>query len=185
MKFCTTCGTQLHDDDNFCTKCGNHTPLPELQKNIINQMNHKEELVEHISEQEIDSNSSYSNVKLKIKTWRINIKAYMCPIIFGIFLILVGLFIQIPGGALTTYEYLDGDKTDFYVFDDKYSSIDEYVGGDAYNFIIGASLVAGKISGTMTTKTIFIVSGILCLCLGITLKMLANEKKTLAKETDN
>ena len=103
-------------------------------------------------------------------------KAYMIPIIVGIILILIGLFIQIPGGALTTSEFLDGEEAEYHVFDNKYSSIDEYVGGDAYNFIIGASLVAGKISGTMTTKAVFIVGGALCLCLGITLELLQKKK---------
>lgn len=98
-------------------------------------------------------------------------KAYLCPIIVGIVLIIVGIIIQMPGGALTTFEPLDGESTEQYVFDNKYSAIDEYVGGDAYNFIIGASLVAGKISGTMTTKAIMIVSGVLCVTLGLTLML--------------
>ena len=103
-------------------------------------------------------------------------KAYLCPIIIGVILILAGLFIRVPGGALTTYGFLNGDKADGYNFDDQYSSIDEYVGGDAYNYIIGASLVAGKISGTMTTKAILSVGGTLCLCVGITMKLLTKEE---------
>ena len=98
-------------------------------------------------------------------------RAFLCSIIIGLVLIVVGLIIQVPGGAVTTRESLDGHSTDYYVFDNKYSSIDEYVGGDAYNYIIGASLVAGKISGTMTTKAIFIVGGIMCVCFGLTLLM--------------
>lgn len=98
-------------------------------------------------------------------------KAYLCPVIIGVFLIIVGFIIRVPGGILTTYESLDGVSSDQYAFDDKYSAIDEYVGGDAYNFIIGASLVAGKISGTMTTKAIMIVSGVLCVTLGLTLML--------------
>lgn len=108
-------------------------------------------------------------------------KAYLCSIIFGVILVLVGLYIQIPGGALTTYESLDGTTTEYYVFDNKYSSIDEYIGGDAYNYIIGASLVAGKISGTMTTKAIFIVGGVICICFGMTL-MLLQKKDDTAQE---
>lgn len=103
-------------------------------------------------------------------------KACLCPIIIGIILILAGLIIRIPGGALTTYKNLDGKSTDYYVFDDKYSSIDEYVGGDAYNYIIGASLVAGKTAGAMTAKAISIVGGALCVCLGITLMMLQENR---------
>lgn len=89
-------------------------------------------------------------------------------IVFGIALFLIGLLIQVPGGALTTYETLDGGSTDSYAFDSTYSSIDEYVGGDAYNYIIGASLVAGKMAGRMSAKVVFIVGGIICLCFGLT-----------------
>lgn len=103
-------------------------------------------------------------------------RAYYCPIIIGIILIFSDLIIHIPGGALTTYESLDGVSTENYVFDDEYSSIDEYVGGDAYNYIIGASLVAGKIAGMIAAKAICIVGGAMCLCFGITLKRLYKER---------
>ena len=174
MKYCSKCGTQLNDDDIFCTKCGNKISLPNFQEKIINSTNNNEKLIEHVNQLEKDSNSLL--IKLKSNKMTKYIKAYMCPLIIGIVLIMVGLFIQVPGGALTTLESLDGDTTEFSAFDDKYSSIDEYVGGDAYNYIIGASLVAGKISGTMTTKAILVVGGALCLCLGITLKLLPNKE---------
>ncbi len=90
----------------------------------------------------------------------------IAPIIIGIILIIIGIIIRLPGGALTTREDRDGDSTDYYVFDDKYSSIDEYVGGDAYNYIIGASLVAGKLAGAMAMRAIFIVGGCICCCIG-------------------
>lgn len=104
-------------------------------------------------------------------------KVWLCPILFGILLILVGLLIPVPGGALTTYGTLDGDKTSSYSFDDKYSAIDEYVGGDAYNYIIGAALVAGKTAGTMAAKAACGVGGVLLLCWGLTL-MLREKKET-------
>ena len=69
-------------------------------------------------------------------------KPYMCPIIIGILLVLIGLIIRVPGGALTTYKSLDGESAGgYYAFDNRYSSIDEYVGGDAYNYIIGTETV--------------------------------------------
>lgn len=108
-------------------------------------------------------------------------KAFLFPILLGLILILAGIFLPIPGGALTTSKYSNGEKTDYYVFDDKYSSIDEYVGGDAYNYIIGASLVAGKMSGAITAKAVFIAGGAVCLCLGVTLKAL--QKKNCIPET--
>lgn len=43
-------------------------------------------------------------------------------------------------------------------------SVPDYVGGDAYNYIIEASLRGGEISGAMVTKTIcFAVSGVFLL----------------------
>ena len=159
MKICTQCGNQTHDADAFCVKCGNSTFQFQSQEEVVNPSNNDKE-----------TDKSKKNIINKPN------KAYICSIIIGIILVLVGLLIQIPGGALTTYESLDGSKTEYYVFDDKYSSIDEYVGGDAYNYIIGASLVAGKISGTMTTKAIFIACGILCICLGITLLSLTKKE---------
>ena len=67
-------------------------------------------------------------------------KPYMCPIIIGILLVLIGLIIRVPGGALTTYKSLDGESAGgYYAFDNRYSSIDEYVGGDAYNYIINGT----------------------------------------------
>lgn len=166
MKFCTKCGTKLNDDDLFCTKCGCEEPQFESHTETTS-VNDKET----------------RKIKKNILTNKRN-KAYICPIIFGIVLILIGLLIPTPGGVLTTYESLDGVKTEDedYVFDNKYSSIDKYIIGDAYNYIIGASLVAGRISGTMTTKTIIVVGGVLCLCFGITLNML--QKTTNATHTN-
>lgn len=103
-------------------------------------------------------------------------KAYMFPVLVGAVLILIGLFLRIPGGALTTYGSLDGESAgSYYVFDKKYSAIDEYVGGDAYNYIIGASLVAGKTAGMIAAKAITMVGGAICVCFGVTL-MLSQEK---------
>ena len=103
-------------------------------------------------------------------------KPYMCPIIIGILLVLIGLIIRVPGGALTTYKSLDGESAGgYYAFDNRYSSIDEYVGGDAYNYIIGASLVAGKTAGVIAAKAISMVGGAICFCFGLTLKMMEPE----------
>ncbi len=106
-------------------------------------------------------------------------KPYMCPIMIGLILILIGLIIQIPGGALTTYKFMNGESADGYAFDNKYSSIDEYVGGDAYNFIIGASLVGGKIAGMIAAKAVAMVGGAICICFGVTLRMLEQEKDAM------
>lgn len=111
-------------------------------------------------------------------------KAFMCPIVFGIIMIFIGFCIQIPGGVLTTYSSLDGEKAEgyYYSFDDTYSAIDEYVGGDAYNFEIGASLVAGKTAGAMTSRSIFIVSGLMCICFGFTLMMIQKKENIVVND---
>ncbi len=106
-------------------------------------------------------------------------KSYMCPIIIGLILILIGLIIQISGGALTTYKFMNGESAGGYAFDNKYSSIDEYVGGDAYNFIIGASLVGGKIAGMIAAKAVAMVGGAICICFGMTLRVLEQEKDAM------
>ena len=84
--------------------------------------------------------------------------AALVVIAAGIILITAGLMIAVPGDYLTTYESLGGK--------DGYSYIREYVGGDAYNYIMGASLVAGHISGTMAMKAVFIAVGVLVTCMG-------------------
>ena len=110
--------------------------------------------------------------------------AYLWPLVFGVALIIAGLVIQIPGGVLTTYSFMDGESTTAYEFDDKYCTIDEYVGGDAYNFIIGASLIAGKTSGTMAAKTICIVGGLMCVCSGMVLLSISRKESELSVESD-
>lgn len=85
--------------------------------------------------------------------------AALVVIAAGIILITAGLIIAVPGDHLTTYERLGGS--------DGYSYIREYVGGDAYNYITGASLVAGHISGTMAMKAVFIAVGVLVACIGL------------------
>ncbi len=104
-------------------------------------------------------------------------KGYLVSIIMGIVLLISALIIQIPGGALTTFESLNGKSaSNYYNFDDKFSTIDEYVGGDAYNYIIGASLVAGKMAGIIAAKAIFAVGGVICLCIGISAIPVGNEE---------
>lgn len=75
----------------------------------------------------------------------------------GIILFIVGIFTEIPHKELTTYTLLSDD----------YSVIEEYVGGDAYNYIIGASLVGGEIAGAMAQKAVFISVGLLIFVLGL------------------
>lgn len=119
---------------------------------------------------------------MKEKKSKIRIlKPHIYLIAIGIILVLIGLFIRVPGAALTTRESLDGVSTAYYVLGNSYSAIDEYVGGDAYNYIIGATLVAAKITGAMTARAIFIVGGLICFALGCALKSLMNKDEHIRK----
>ncbi len=111
------------------------------------------------------------------------LKPHIYLIAIGIILVLIGLFIRVPGAALTTQESLDGVSTAYYVLGNSYSAIDEYVGGDAYNYIIGATLVAAKITGAMTARAIFIVGGLICFALGLALKSLMNKDEHIMKSS--
>lgn len=79
-------------------------------------------------------------------------------IAIGIVLVCIGLLLQVPSKELTTYSILE---------DSGYSVIEEYVGGDAYNYIIGAALVAGEIAGVMIQKAVFVSIGLLIVCIGM------------------
>ena len=95
-------------------------------------------------------------------------------LIIGVVLLIVGLFLQIPSKELTTYSLLEGE----------YSVIEEYVGGDAYNYIIGASLVGGEIAGVKTQKAIFISIGLLIICFGLYAKSHSEENNVSKATTD-
>ena len=97
-------------------------------------------------------------------------------ILIGIALVAVGLVIAVPGDHLTTYSIL-ADKYG-------YSYIKEYVGGDAYNYIIGASLVAGHISGNLAMKAIFIAGGVITACMGLLSFAWASKESGAAKPAD-
>lgn len=78
----------------------------------------------------------------------------------GVLLVCIGLFMPVPSKELTTYSFMA---------DEGYSVIEEYVGGDAYNYIIGASLIGGEIAGTKAQKAIFTVAGLLFICTSMVL----------------
>ena len=96
----------------------------------------------------------------------------------GVLLVCIGLFMPVPSKELTTYSFMA---------DEGYSVIEEYVGGDAYNYIIGASLVGGEIAGTKAQKAIYTVAGLFFICTGIVLDDLYRKDapKNLASEAPN
>lgn len=95
----------------------------------------------------------------------------------GLALFIVGLAIEVPGDKLTTY-YVLADESE-------YSYIKEYVNGDAYNYIIGASLVGGRIAGVLAQKAIFIAIGLLIFSIGIYALLNVRMKENVDKKEEN
>ena len=86
-------------------------------------------------------------------------------VIAGLILLIVGLNYDIPSKK-------------FY-----FSSIEEYVGGDAYNAMIEASLRGGEIAAAKTSKTMYICGGIITMAIGILIEV--SEKKKKEENTEN
>ena len=95
--------------------------------------------------------------------------------LIGLLLFIVGLSIKIPNDELTTLSILS----------DEYSVIEEYVGGDAYNYIIGASIVSGHIAGAEAQKAIFISIGALIFCGGLALFCFTDMKLPVLEKIKN
>jgi len=83
-------------------------------------------------------------------------------ILIAISLILFGILYPVPE------KYVDvksGRNAYYSEWSDNYGA--EYLGGDAYNYQVEASLKAGYFSGTMTLKSLTFVSGILLFFMSI------------------
>lgn len=92
--------------------------------------------------------------------------------VMGAALFIVGLFTKIPSKKLSTWFYEE----------DTHSVVEEYVGGDAYNYMIGASLVGGEIAGAKAQKAIFISIGSLIFVLGLLVLSLQEENAEKTKK---
>lgn len=89
------------------------------------------------------------------KTGRSKAVPLVCLAI-GFILFVVGLSVDIPSDYISSY------------------GMTEYVGGDAYNFIIEASLRGGRIAAALISKCIYISVGLLISCMSV-LKIYASE----------
>ena len=64
--------------------------------------------------------------------------------ILALAMLMVGIFFPVPTSELRYW-----------------NNVKEYVGGDAYNYIIAAALEGGKISGALILKTVLIVGSVI------------------------
>ena len=89
-------------------------------------------------------NSLASKIDIKA-TILSNIIPVACLVV-GLVLLSAGLGTRIPSSYISSY------------------SMTEYVGGDAYNFIVEAALRGGKIAGATVTKSLYIAAGLVIAC---------------------
>ena len=134
-KFCLKCGTELEVTATFCPRCGEAVAAqPVPGPTPIQQYN-----------MNIKPKASIGG-KIDIKrTVLSNIIPVACLAI-GIILLIVGMGIRIPSDYISSY------------------SMTEYVGGDAYNFIIESGIRGGQIAGAQISKGIYIAAGLLIAC---------------------
>lgn len=90
-------------------------------------------------------------------------------ILLAIGLIVVGIFFPIPDKKISTYSFSE-------------NGYNEYVGGDAYNIQIEASLRGGQIAGATAAKAVFISSGVVLLFLTIVIDYVCKEKTAKYEE---
>lgn len=96
----------------------------------------------------------------------------MVGVLLALVLAGTGLFLSVPEKKISSYSL----SKNGYV---------EYVGGDAYNYIIEASLRGGEISGTLAMKGALIAGGAILLFLSLGMyvdAMPVPEKKKEANE---
>lgn len=134
-KFCHKCGLELEPNATFCPRCGEAcNAQSSSEPTPIQQYNMNLNVQKGIK------------AKIDIKRTILSNVIPVACLVVGIILLIVGLGVSIPSDYISSY------------------SMTEYVGGDAYNFIIEASLRGGRIAGAMITKCIYIAVGLLISC---------------------
>ena len=134
-KFCFKSGTELEANASFCPTCGE-----KCSSQVASEPTPIQQYNMNIQKK--------VNFKDKIdvkKTVLSNVIPVGCLAV-GIIMFIVGLGISIPSDYISSY------------------SMTEYVGGDAYNFIIEAALRGGRISAAQVSKCIYISVGLLIAC---------------------
>ena len=147
MKYCAKCGKEIMDDAVICPSCGVRCDEQGTSNPApIQQVN--------------INNGVKNNAKDKV-----NIKKTMVSNIIPVLFLVIGLLMFVDGMDL-------GVPSDYlYPFD-----VTEYVGGDAYNYIIEASLRGGRIAAAEISKCINVSIGLLIACVSALRLKIVKEK---------
>ena len=134
-KYCPRCGVELDLAATFCPKCGERMEASATGSTPIQQYNANL------------APRAPKAAKIDVKKTLLSNIVPVCCLIAGIALIVMGIGENVPTSYISSY------------------SMHEYVGGDAYNFIVEAGLRGGRIAGAMATKAIYIAVGLLISCI--------------------
>lgn len=135
-KFCSKCGTELDLAAAFCPGCGEKcdAPAADASAPIPTPI------------QQYNMNIAPKKAKIDLKKTIGNNKIAVAFLVIGIIMIALGMSMSIPSGYISSY------------------AMTEYVGGDAYNFIIEACIRGGEIAGAQISRCVYICVGILVAC---------------------
>lgn len=167
---CPECQNITQADFPYCNYCGAKL---ENVKNETEPELHAEDTANDNSLVKTNDNGqlgtkSENHVQKKHKMKYLSL-GFAVMVIIGIVLFIYGLTIDIPSDKLS---YSGHDGT---------SQIEEYVGGDAYNYIIGAEIVGSKIVAAKTERAIFICVGLFMITLGAAIVTYEERKQFLEK----
>lgn len=189
INICPNCKGIVGDNDIVCPKCGVNIIDAKEQKAkkpftvTIKEDDEKENSASaappetpHRKNNKPNNQSKSSKPASEVKTkeksrYPFTVIGVICIIIGCIFFLDASLT-EIPDKEIDTYAILGLDGGDY----------TEYVGGDAYNLMIEASLRAGIIAGKTVQKAIYTVSGVVFFVAGIVLAMI--EKKGTTPQSD-
>lgn len=161
INICPNCKGIVGSDTVFCTKCGAN--IKALKNNVenISPINSntvdfsKDDIIQssEVQDNRSESKKNLDNTSKVSHKYHFRTIAVMCWLI-AIALVVFGILLPIPEKHIDTW------RTGAFGSEWERDKYTEYVGGDAYNIIIEASLRGGIIAGRTVAKTIFIVSGI-------------------------
>lgn len=178
INICPNCKGILGSDAVFCTKCGANIKALKSNKDNVEPINSypigltKDDIVQPSdnSEERTENSKKHSNSSKVLRKYPFSNIATVCWLI-AIALVIFGIILPIPEKHIDTWRTgaLGSEWSG-----DEYT---EYVGGDAYNIMIEASLRGGIIAGRTIAKTILIVSGIVIYITGSVLAKIERKEK--------
>lgn len=191
INICPSCKGIVPDGMKFCSKCGTDIqslkeenlpePLRTVERDGDNSKNEEEDnIIAPVDATKGIHSATPINSSMNEFGSPVNVTKHsrhpfkgvgVFSLILGIAFIIFGLILPIPKKDIDLYTFSfshnewTGDK------------FEEYVGGDAYNIMIEASLRGGIIAGRTATKAILVVGGSAFIVTGLILFKIKERQK--------